>query len=39
MPGTDPSDDWSPSFGVMVVGDETGGVVTRLTAPSANFGA
>jgi hypothetical protein len=39
MPGADPSDDWSPSFGVMVVGDETAGVVTRLAAPSANFGA
>jgi hypothetical protein len=32
-------DDWTPSFGVMVVGDDDAGVVTSFVAPSANFGA
>ena len=39
LPGADPNSSWSPSFGVVVVGDDAAGVVTFLSAPSANFGA
>ena len=40
LPGTENvDDDWSPSFGVVVIGNESTGVITSLAAPSANFGA
>jgi hypothetical protein len=32
------ADGWQPSFGIMVVGDDTTGAITAVAAPSPNFG-